>query len=86
MQNIIVYGRKNCPWCDKAVALLKERNYVFSYHDIEEDPQTRLDFNNRTKGAKTVPQILVGEHLVGGFDRLSLFTTTGIFQQLVGGQ
>lgn len=84
MKKIEVYGRDNCPWCEKAVELLIAHKLDYAYHDIEEDFQAKLDFTRRTRGT-TVPQILVGEHLIGGCDDLSVSLKAGIIQQMVGG-
>lgn len=49
-----VYGRPNCPWCDKAKALLQERGLAFNYYDIYEHGLVEWI---KGIGVKTVPQI-----------------------------
>ena len=86
MNTITIYGRPDCPWCVKACALLEANRYHFTYVDAEFDTMNKNDFIKRTRNAKTVPQILVGDFLVGGYQALELNIRAGIFQQLVGGQ
>jgi glutaredoxin len=85
MNTIDVYGRDNCPYCVKVKALLEARGHAFTYHDIEKSGQALEDFNRRTNGAKTVPQVIVGSTLVGGYTETLASITRSQFQKLVGG-
>ena len=60
---VIVYGKPNCPYCDKAKATLEDRGIEYKYLDIVEDP-TLKEFLVE-KGLKTVPQIFVNEEYHG---------------------
>lgn len=80
---IEVFGRNNCPWCDRAKELLEKRGYRFVYRLVTSD--LLPEFTQRTKGAKTVPQIFVGSHHIGGFQELSAADADGRLQQLIGG-
>lgn len=82
---IDVYGYEGCPFCEKVQVLLTSKGYVFQYHDIHQSQSAQLDFDRRCSGAKTVPQVLVGETLVGGYDDTLKAIVRGQFQQLVGG-
>ena len=57
MKSVVVYGRPNCPYCDKATDYLKENNIKYKYVDITEDFKAKefLILNNKN----TVPQIYV---------------------------
>lgn len=62
-----VLGRPNCPFCDKALELLKDREHV--YHNIYETPflVTLL----KSAGLTTVPQIFdQAGYLIGGYEQL----------------
>lgn len=59
-----VYGSDNCPWCDKAVALLKANGHAVVYIDVG----SRKEF--RDPSWKTVPQIFDMAYHVGGFEDL----------------
>lgn len=68
---IVVYGKPNCIWCDKSVALLTEKGFEFTYIDIEAGG---FDKSNLTlkiaPGASTVPVILINNQWIGGYDQL----------------
>jgi glutaredoxin 3 len=68
---ITVYSKANCPFCDKAKALLKLKGVVFTEVRIDQDDQAREFIVGQ--GHRTVPQIYQnGELLVeGGFQGLS---------------
>ena len=54
---VVVYGKPNCPYCDKAKATLEDREIEYTYLDISVDT-TLKDFLFE-KGLTTVPQIFV---------------------------
>ena len=84
MRMIEIYGRANCPWCDKAMELVVEHSFEAVYHDIVE-PANYAQFLMRSKGAKTVPQIFAGERHIGGFEDFKRLVDAGEIQQLIGG-
>ena len=84
-KRILIYGRSNCVWCDRAKALCQERGYDFEYIDITSDPDLWAEFAFRTNNAKTVPQIFAGYRHIGGFDRFAEAETLGVIQQILGG-
>ena len=70
MAQITVYSGPNCPYCDRAKMLLKNRGV----QNIEEvrvdlDPSQR-DAMIELTGRRTVPQIFIGDTHVGGCDEL----------------
>ena len=71
--NWIIYTRPNCKWCDHAKALL--RNLGHSWTEIQVTKDTYEEFLNRCPGATTVPQILLGEKRIGGYQDLVTWTT-----------
>ncbi len=68
---IVVYSKANCPFCDKAKALLKLKGVEYTEIRIDEDAAAREFIVGQ--GHRTVPQIYQnGELLVeGGFQGLS---------------
>jgi glutaredoxin 3 len=66
---IEIYGKPNCPFCDKAKALCEIRSYKFSYKSMGTD-YTREDLLEMFPGARTVPQIKVNGTSIGGYDQL----------------
>jgi glutaredoxin len=71
---LIMYTKKNCPFCDAAKQWLTERNIDFGIVDVTD----RDDLRNALKaqGHTTVPQFYVGTRLIvqGGYEGLSKLT------------
>jgi glutaredoxin len=65
----IVWSKNQCPYCDQAKALLKQRGIEFEERKIG-DGYTKEDLLEAVPSARTVPQIFLGEELVGGFTEL----------------
>ena len=65
----IVWSKYNCPYCDQAKALLKQKGIQFEERKIG-DGYTKEDLLEAVPSARTVPQIFLGEELVGGFTEL----------------
>lgn len=71
----IVWSKYNCPYCDQAKALLKQKGIAFEERKIG-DGYTKEDLLEAVPSARTVPQIILDDKLVGGFtDLKKLFET-----------
>lgn len=71
---LTVYSKKNCPFCDKAIALLELKNVKYEVVKIDENDEAR-DFV-LSEGHRSVPQIYKdGKVFVqGGFQGLQKLT------------
>ena len=65
----IVWSKYNCPFCDQAKKLLESKGIQFEERKIG-DGFTKEDLLESVPTARTVPQIFLGEELVGGFQEL----------------
>ncbi len=77
MARVKMYSTGVCPYCVRAEQLLKARGV----HDIEKiridlNPAEREQMMEKT-GRRTVPQIYIGEHHVGGYDDLAALDHAG---------
>lgn len=74
---VAMYSTAQCPYCQRAEALLKARG-VSNIEKIRVDlePARRDEMVTRT-GRRTVPQIFIGDTHVGGFDELSALDRDG---------
>ena len=70
MANIEVYSGGFCPYCVRAKSLLKQRGLEFTEYDVQGDPDKRIEMLERSKGARTIPQIFINDRHVGGCDEL----------------
>jgi glutaredoxin 3 len=69
MKPVVVYTTNYCPYCTRAKALLSKKQVAFTEVDLTDQDEEREKLTART-GLRTVPQIFIGETLVGGCDDL----------------
>jgi len=77
MKKVIIYSGETCPHCSAAKALLKSKNVEYEEIDIWKDPAKAKEMLQKTNGARTIPQIFIGDHLVGGNDQLQEANRSG---------
>ena len=65
-----MYSTPWCPYCIRAKQLLNKKGLTFADIDLSTAPQLRKQMIARAQGARTVPQIWIGEQHVGGCDEL----------------
>jgi glutaredoxin len=68
----IVWSKDQCPYCDQAKALLKQKGIEFEERNMSRD-WTREQLLEAVPTARTVPQIFLDEELVGGFTELKTY-------------
>lgn len=67
---ITVYSKNNCPFCDRAMALLESKGIEFKTIKMEDDPSARDYLMDQ--GLRSVPQIFKdGVLLPGGYQGLA---------------
>ena len=66
---IIVYSTSWCPLCIYVRRLLSERGLEYEEINIDEKGWTRDDLFELT-GGRTVPQIVIDEKPIGGYENL----------------
>jgi glutaredoxin 3 len=70
VKKVIIYSGETCPHCSAAKALLKSKNVEYEEIDIWKDPTKAKEMLQKTNGARTIPQIFIGDTYVGGNDQL----------------
>ncbi|MGN6705509.1 MAG: glutaredoxin 3 [Rhodanobacter sp.] len=83
MSKIEVYSTAVCPYCVAAKNLLKARGLEWTEVRVDTDPSQREAMLARSGGARTVPQIFINDHHVGGFDDLAAADRSGKLMQLL---
>jgi glutaredoxin 3 len=83
MKKIIIYSGETCPHCSAAKALLKSKNVEYEEIDIWKDPAKAKEMLQKTNGARTIPQIFIGDHHVGGNDQLQEANGNGELDKLL---
>ena len=69
MNNVIVWSKYYCPYCDQAKALLKQKGIPFEERKIG-DGWTKEELLESVPSARTVPQIVINGQNIGGFNEL----------------
>ncbi len=83
MQKVRIYTTRICPYCLRAKALLKKKNVPYEEIDVSFDADLRERMTAQTGGARTVPQIFVGDTHVGGCDELYALDKSGKLDSLL---
>jgi glutaredoxin 3 len=83
MKTVQIYTTNYCPYCVRAKELLKKKNVSFDEIDVTNNDEGRVSLVQRSGGRKTVPQIFIGEHHVGGCDDLYALDASGELDTLL---
>ena len=75
-RKIVIYSTSWCQPCKLAKKLLQERGLDFQEIDIEEKGWSREDLFDIT-GGRTVPQVVINDDTIGGYDDLVKFDQEG---------
>ena len=70
MQKVVIYTGPMCNYCSAAKHLLNKKKITYTEFDIGTDSSKMQEMQERTKGARTIPQIFIGETYVGGYTEL----------------
>ena len=83
MQKVVIYTGPMCNYCSAAKHLLNKKKIDYTEYDIAVDQSKMKEMQERTKGARTIPQIFIGEKYVGGYDELKALEVTGKLNNLL---
>ena len=83
MKKITMYSGEPCPFCGAAKALLKSKNIEIEEFDIWKDAAKAKEMLQRTNGKRTIPQMFIGDHYVGGNDELQALNRSGELDKLL---
>jgi len=85
---VLIFKTERCPYCVAASRYLREVKGVadgaIAEVDLTHDHDTRIELA-RVSGQRTVPQIWIGAHHVGGYDDLRALDARGALDALLGG-
>ena len=84
MKKVVIYTGDLCVHCDWAKELLNRKNIEFTEHNIAKDVTKREEMFKKSNGAKTIPQIFIGEHYIGGNNELQTLEREGKLNSLLG--
>ena len=79
---ITIYSTSWCPACIMAKKLLEEKDISYTEINIEEEGWDREKLKELT-GAMTVPQIVINDKCIGGFESLMTLDQSGKLDELI---
>lgn len=82
---VTMYATAVCPYCQMAERLLRSKGVsTIEKIRVDLDPHRRAEMMQKT-GRRTVPQIWIDGHHVGGFDELAALERAGGLDPLLNG-
>ena len=84
MKKVIIYTGPRCNYCSAAKHLLNKKKVNYIEFDIGVDQLKMQEMQEKTNGARTIPQIFIGDTYVGGYDELKALEIEGKLNTLLG--
>ena len=83
MKNITVYMGPMCSYCDAAKRLLNKKNNPYKEINIALEEGKMEEMLKKSNGMKTIPQIFIEDHHIGGYDELRALENKGELDKLI---
>jgi glutaredoxin 3 len=82
MSEVVVYTTNACGYCTRVKMLLKARDIDYREVNVAGDPDAFVELA-KSSGMMTLPQVFVGDVLVGGYDETAAADESGRLQELL---
>lgn len=82
MTNVEIYTKSYCPFCQRAKALLDTKGIDYQDYEISTDAVLQQEMIERS-GRRTVPQVFIDKHHIGGSDDLAAAEASGLLDELL---
>jgi glutaredoxin 3 len=82
--HVEIYTWQTCPYCIRAKLLLRWKGVKLIDHKIDGDETARAQMAARAGGRRSVPQIFINQHHIGGCDDLYKLDQMGQLDALLG--
>jgi len=69
----VVYGTRNCQWCENVVRSLKRHTTNITKIDVSERENFEQMKKDAGEDARTVPQVLIDGKYIGGYTEVERF-------------
>lgn len=83
MAKVTIYTRDFCPFCVRAVSLLKKKNVDFEEINAGMNAAKKQEMIQRSNGGRTFPQIFVDNRHIGGCDEMMALERAGKLDPLL---
>ena len=70
MTDVTIYTRPMCPYCSRALKLLKQKGVNYQEIPAGFDAAKKKEMVQRSNGGRTFPQIFIGDTHIGGCDEM----------------
>ena len=77
MKKVVIYTGPMCNYCSAAKHLLNKKKVDYTEFNIGVDSAKRQEMQEKTNGAKTIPQIFIDEKHIGGYVELKALENKG---------
>lgn len=77
MATVEIYTKAFCPYCARAMKLLRAKGVTPTEYDISYGGPQRQEMLCRSNGQTTVPQIFIDQRHIGGSDELAALDRQG---------
>ncbi|MEA5447085.1 glutaredoxin 3 [Leptolyngbya sp. CCNP1308] len=81
--NVEIYTWRSCPFCIRAKRLLDQKGIEYTEYAIDGDEAARNKMSERADGRRSLPQIFINDHHVGGCDDLFALDAKGGVEPLL---
>jgi len=78
-----IYTWRTCPYCIRAKNLLAQKGVEFIEYKIDGDELARNKMTQRANGRRSVPQIFINDHHIGGCDDMHALEAQGNLNELL---
>jgi glutaredoxin 3 len=82
MRDVVVYTTEPCSFCTRVKMLLRSTGIEFREENLAGKPDAVQELAERT-GMMTLPQVVVGSILVGGYNETAAAAASGMLADLV---
>ena len=82
MRDVIVYTTEPCSFCTRVKMFLRSRGVDFREINLAGDPDAFVELA-KNSGMMTLPQVFVGDVLVGGYDETAAAHESGRLRELL---
>ncbi len=85
MPPVQIYTTMMCPFCARAISLLKKKGVAYDEIDVTFSNKKRQQMTDLADGRYTVPQIFIDGNGIGGCDELIELERNGELDPLLAG-
>jgi glutaredoxin 3 len=82
MREVTVYTTESCSFCTRVKMLLHSRGIEFREESLAGKPDAVVELAEKT-GMMTLPQVMVGSILVGGYNETAAAAASGMLADLL---